>query len=221
MWERSSPRNLALAFAVLAAAGCGSRTKKAPEADPAVAKDLATRLLKAMPSPSQTRECTDADYQNVPSITYRSLLQLAAWPAPDTEATLKPWINPPDLDGPGVATLLDAKADEPAKRRAAAEFARSGKAVLVYRVDMVNAPIALAVKHPIRGTVHTRTIRFDNGLPTCVAMVSFQNDKEKADWAIAMSTQSMIDPAVAKAMQDDLTEQYVKVAPGHVAAAPK
>jgi hypothetical protein len=221
MWERSSPRNVALLAAALAAAGCsGSKAKKAPEADPAVAKDLATRLLKAMPSPSQTRECTEADFKNVPTITYRSLLQLASWPAPDTEATLKPWINPPQLDGPGVSTLLDATADEPARRRAAAQFEKSGKALLVYRVDMVNAPIALSVKHPIRGTVHTRTIRFDNGVPTCVSLVSFQNDKEKSDWAIAMSTQSMIDPAVAKAMQDDLTEQYIKAAPGHAAPAP-
>ncbi len=216
MWEPSSPRNVALLVATLAAAGCGnSKAKKAPEADPAIAKDVATRLIQAMPSPSQTRECTDADVANVPSITYRSLLALAGRPTPPTEATLMPWLNPPQLDGPGVATLLDPNADATARRRAAAQFEAASKAVIVYRVDMVNAPLALSVKHPIRGTVHTRTIRFDNGRPTCVMLVSFQNDKEKSDWAIARSNTAMIEPEVAKTMQDDLTEQYIKVAPGH------
>lgn len=223
MSERSSRRNVALVVAALAAAGCGgSKAKKAPEADPAVAKDLATRLLKAMPSPSQTRECTDKDFAGVPTVTYRSLLLLAGWPVSEAESTLKPWINPPELDNPSVAPLLDASADATAKRRAAGAFAKASKSVLVYRVDMVNAPLALAVKQLTRGTVHTRTIRFDNGVPTCVAMLSFQNDKLKTDWAIAMTTKAYVEQDVAKAMQDDLTEQWIKVAPGHAAAtAPK
>jgi hypothetical protein len=220
MSERSSLHKLVVAAALVSGA-CGGKKANAPEADPAVAKDVATRLLGAMPSPSATRECTDADVMGVPSITYRSLLSLAGRPTPDTEATLKPWVNPPELDAPAVRTLLDASANETAKRRAAAQLERA-KAVIIYRIDYVNAPLALAVKHPIRGTVHARTIRFDNGRPTCVALVSFQEDKEKSDWAIARSDKPIVDPEVAKALQDDLTVQWLAVAPGHVqAAAPK
>lgn len=216
MSERSSLRSV-LVLAALAA--CGNKTK-APEADPAVAKELATQIMNHMPGNSTVPECTDAQLGGVQATaTYRAMLTLAGRPTPDFEATLKPWVNPPELDAPAVRTLVDPTSSDTAKRRAAAELQRA-KSLLVYRIDMVNAPIALAVKHPIRGTVHTRTIRFDNGLPTCVALLSFQNDKDKSDWAIARSDKAIIDPEVAKAMQDDLTEQWLKVAPGH-APAPK
>src|SRR5690606_4037395 len=109
--------------------------------------------------------------------------------------------------------LLDDKADQTARRRAAAQVL-AAKAFLVHKVDVVNAPIALEIKHLARGTIHARVIRFDtNAKPVCVSQVEFQNDEKKSDWAISVSTKNLIDPEVARLMREDLREQYVKAAP--------
>jgi hypothetical protein len=85
----------------------------------------------------------------------------------------------------------------------------------VHKVDVVNAPIALGIKELKIGSASARAIRYErNGKPTCVSLVDFTNDRAKSDWAISVSDKTLIDPAVAKAMRDDLAAQYVKRAPG-------
>lgn len=218
MSVRSSVRELAVTGCLAAVvASCGKPAAKPPEADPAQAAALAERMVKRMPAPASVRECTPDDFEGATSLTYRSLLLLANQPLSD-ENYLLPWINPPELDAPAVRTLLDEAADTPAKRQAAAQLL-GAKFFVVHRVDVVNAPIALQIKHLARGTIHARALRFEtNGTATCVLQVEFQNDQKKSDWAISVSNKSLIDPAVAKAMQDDLREQYLKVAPAKPAA---
>jgi hypothetical protein len=219
MSARSSRRELLVAAVSTALGmptalgGCGD---KGPEADPAKATELAAKLLQNMPAMSSQRACTDADYPGGTVITHRSLRMLAGQPvSPDfrTDPLTAEWINPPALETAAIRPLVDLGASAGAKRRAAGALT-TAKFYLVYRVDAVNAPIALQVKHLSIGTVHTRIIRFErDGAPTCVTMIDFQNDKERSDWAIARSDKALIDPEIAKAMRDDLAEQFVKHAP--------
>lgn len=213
MSGRSSRHEL-LCLCVLAACG---KTAKVPEADPAQAAALATKVNTNMPAPSATRMCTEADFKDILPITYRSIRTLAGQPVPEasdfrSQPALAEWTNPPALEAPAIRPLIDGKASDTAKRRAAAGFVNA-KALGVYIADVVNAPIALQVKHLAIGTIHARVIRFEAGLAVCVQQIEFQNDKEKSDWAIARSDKPLIDPEVAKAMRDDLVDQYVKRAP--------
>jgi hypothetical protein len=78
---------------------------------------------------------------------------------------------------------------------------------------MVNAPIALGVKELKRGALGMRAIGYDKkGSPSCVSVFVVQNDKAKSEWAMDKSDRAQIDPAIAKAMQDDLREQLLKKA---------
>src|SRR5882672_2534176 len=82
-------------------------------------------------------------------------------------------------------------------RREAAAVLLAAPAYVVYKVDDVNAPMALAVKELKIGTIATRVIRYANtGVPDCVTVFYFQNTKDKSDWAISVSTKALIDPAV-------------------------
>jgi hypothetical protein len=111
-----------------------------------------------------------------------------------------------------VRTLIAG--GELSARREAAGALLAAPGWLVYRIDMVNAPIALAVKELKIGTVGARAIRYDRaGQPVCVKLFYFQNDKAKNDWAIAKSNKAYIEPEVAKAMRDDLVDQLLKHAP--------
>jgi hypothetical protein len=152
-------------------------------------------------------------------MTYLTLARLAQLPIPkDPEHA--DWINPPDLDSPAARALLDANGESDARGEAAGELL-AHPLWIVYRVDMVNAPIALGIKELKIGTVGTRIIRYDQtGHPTCVRTFYFQNDKAKSDWAIQESDKTLIDPAVAKAMRDDLAEQFVKLVPRGSAPTP-
>jgi hypothetical protein len=219
-----SSRHKLLWLCILAA--CGNKSAKVPEADPAQAAALATKMNANMPAPSATRLCTDADFFDAVPITYRSIRILAGQPVPEasdfrSQPSLAEWTNSPMLEAPALRPLIDGKAAEPAKRRAAAAFLNA-KGLAVYIADVVNAPIALQVKHLATGTIHARVIRFEAGQPVCVQQIEFQNDKVKSDWAIARSDKPLIDPEVAKAMRDDLVDQYVKHAPTTTRApAPK
>jgi hypothetical protein len=122
-------------------------------------------------------------------------------------------VNPHELDSPAARTLIDDKATDKQKRQAAAELL-SAPFFLVYHVDLVNAPMALEVKELKRGTVGARAVRFDKtGTAQCVRVFYFQNDKELNEEMIKKSNQALIDPAVAKALRDDLRVQMLKRIP--------
>lgn len=209
MSGRSSPPSTHAVALVAAAAlaGC-ARTPARPEADPAKVGALAATMIAQMP-PMGFRACDGPEVVGGFTLTAPTLLALAGQPVP-AEPEFRDWVNPPELDAPAARTLIDAKAAAAAKRQAAAE-ALAAPFYLVYRVDLVNAPIALAIKELKRGTVGARAIRFDKqGAPVCTRLFYWQNDKAKSDWAIKASDRAVIDPAVAKAMQDDLRAQLLQ-----------
>ena len=221
MQVRSSLRS-ALLLAVGAFGGqvaCGQKAPPPPEADPAKVTTLAKQLLANMPHMAAVRECKDADYAGTLPMTYRSLTLLAG-DTPSREAFDADWVNPTELDAAEVRVLLDSK-DPKLKRRAAVPILDAKGGYLVYKVDVVNAPMALGIKELKIGTVLTRVIRFEHDtVATCVGSVDFQNDRKKSDWAIEASDKPGIDPAVVKALQDDLAAQYVKNAPRPLAVPP-
>jgi len=202
----SAPSTLAVLAGAALAAGCASKPAK-PEADPGKVTSLAATMIDRMPPPG-FKECDGAQVVGGFTVTAPTLLALAGQPVP-ADPEFRDWVNPPELDAPAARTLIDAKATSRAKRQAAAE-ALAAPFYLVYRVDLVNAPIALAIKELKRGTVGARAIRFDEqGTPVCTRLFYWQNDKAKSDWAIKASDRAVIDPAIAKAMQDDLRAQLL------------
>lgn len=205
MWARSSLLSLALL------AGCKSPAKKAPEADPAPLKPLAAKMVQSMPAPQAVRPCHPDDYKGLPTLTYISLLKMGAQAVrPDPE--YRDWINPAGLESPAIHDL--AGTDETARRRAAATLL-AAPAWVVYKVDLVNAPMALGIKELKIGTIGARAIRFNTktALPECVEIFYFQNDQQKSDYAISKSDRAIIDPAIAKMLRDDLGAQYLTHAP--------
>jgi hypothetical protein len=206
MSGRSSPHSLLLLAAL---AACKS-TAKQPEADPALVKALAAKMAQNMPAPQAVRACQPKDYVGVPTLTYRTLLQLGDLPVkPDPEHA--DWINPLQLESPIVHDLTAA--DETTRRRAAAQM-MSVPGWVIYKVDLVNAPMALGIKELKIGTIGARALRFgSNGFPECVEIFYFQNDQKVSDAAIAKSDRAIIDPAIAKTLRDDLAQQYLMHAP--------
>jgi hypothetical protein len=186
---------------------------KQPEADPAKVKALAKQLIQNEPGMAAVRECKDADFANTLPVTWRTVKLLASDPI-GKENREADWINPVQLEvPPSFRTVLESK-DSTAQRRAAAQVLRAN-AYLVHKVDVVNAPIALGIKELKIGSIGARAIRYErDGKPTCVALVDFTNDRKKAEWAMSVSDKTLIDPAVAQAMRDDLVDQYLKHAPG-------
>lgn len=204
-----SARSLLLSCAALAA--CGKSGAKL-DGDPAAVTKLAAAMTQQVPAPLSLRDCEPADLAGAPTLTFRSLLALGKQPIPTTPDQSE-WINPNALDAPAVRTLIDAAGDADARREAAGELLRA-PAWVVYRVDLVDAPIALGVKELKIGTVAARVIRYDHtGRPTCAKVFYAQNDKAKSDWAIAKSDRPAIDPAIRDAMRADLGEQLVKKVP--------
>jgi hypothetical protein len=217
MSARSFRRSFVVALA-LAACGKSSGPPK-PEADPAQVHQLAAKMLREVPTPAATRECTDKDFDGGVHMTWRTLKEIGRdkIPArPEDES----WINPHALDAPAARTLAQPEADKKLARQAAAELLAAPFWV-VYKVDYVNAPMALGVKELKQGTVGTRIIRYEkSGLPGCVLVWFFQNDQKISDDAIAVSDKAEIDPAVAKILRDDLVQQYVTKAPRGSNVAP-
>lgn len=193
-------------------AACGHKQPAPlPEADPAKVTTLAKALVENSPAPAGVKACTPADIAADAPLTQRSVLLLAQEPL-STEPTRADWVNPTELDHPAVATLLDPKADRVAQRQAAAQLL-AAKGYVVYRVDMVNAPMALEVKELKRGALGMRAIGYDRkGNPTCASVFVVQNDKATAEWAMDKSDRARIDPAIAKALRDDLRAQLLKKA---------
>jgi len=219
MWGRSSRRELLFVACALAACGKGTAKKK-PEADPADVSKLAAKMTKEVPTPAAVRDCTPQDLDGGVAMTFRSLILIAGAKLPDRPEE-SDWINPPELDAPAVRALVDNK-DKTAARQGAAELL-AAPFWIAYKVDYVNAPMALGVKELKIGTIGTRVIRYEKtGLPGCVLVFFFQNDQKISDDAIEVSDKAVIDPAVAKILRDDLTAQWIKQAPrGPSVAAPK
>jgi hypothetical protein len=196
----------------LALVACGHRAPPAPEADPAKVSALTSQFLDHMPVPVAVRECKPGELAAPVTVTFRTLRQLASQtPGPEPEQA--DWINLQALDTPAARAFLDAP-DVTAKRQAAATLL-AAPAWIVYRVDLVNAPMALGIKELKTGTIGTRIIRYDraSGQPTCVNVFNFQNTPDKTQWAISVSNKAYIDPAVAKVLRDDLAAQYLKLLP--------
>ena len=219
MSGRSSRRELALVVACAVAGACGGKkVPPKPEVDPAVVKKLAAHMLREVPTPAATRDCEPKDLDGGMPLTFRTLEiiggeKLAARPE-DEE-----WINPAELDAPAVRTFVDGK-DAKATREAAAEM-MAAPFWVAYKIDLVNAPMALGVKELKIGTVGTRIIRYEKtGLPGCVMVFFFQNDQKVSDDAIEVSDKALIDPAVAKILKDDLRKQWIKLAPRGTSNAP-
>lgn len=200
MSGRSSRRS-ALALVIVAAA-CGARV---PEADPAQVAAKAKEMADNPPAPAGVPACTGADLRDGLKLSWRSLLRLAHEELRDVPERAA-WSNPPVLDDAAVRTLLDEHADARARRRAAAVFVRA-RAYVVYRVDMVDVPLALMVKELKRGFVGVRAIRYAGGAATCVKVFNVQNDKATSEWAMDQSNRAAIDPAVAQALRDDYAAQ--------------
>jgi hypothetical protein len=189
-----------VAFLAIALAGC----KKQPEADPEQVRKLADRLLRITPPLAGTRACTEADYE-MPAMSLVTAIELARETMPD-RPEFERWINPPEIDAPAFHTILDSK-DTTEQRRAAYQLLHA-KGYIVYRVDMVNVPLALEVKELKRGAVGVRAVGFDKqDNVICVRNFTVQNDNDKSEWAMKITTRATVDPMVAKALRDDLTVQ--------------
>ncbi len=213
MRARSS-RHSALALLLVLAAACGKGTSEParPEADPTEVKKLAATMAKNVPTPAAVRDCTAEDFDGGIAMTFRTLMQLG-----DQKLSEQPqesaWINPAELDDPAARVLVDPNAPKKAARQAAAELL-AAKFWVTYKVDLVNAPMALGVKELKIGTIHTRVVRYEKtGVPSCVLIFNFQNDRAVSDQAIEVSDQAMMDPAVSKLLREDLVAQYLKLAP--------
>jgi hypothetical protein len=218
MRGRSSRRERGgLAAAACFAAVVGACGKKAaepskPEADPAEVGKLAAKMARDIPTPAALRECTEAELRGGVTVTYRTLLALAGTRIAET-AELASWINTPALESPEIHTLADDKAEDKARRQAAAQ-ALAAPFWVVYKVDHVNAPLALGVKELKIGTVGTRVIRYEpTGAPACVLVFFFQNDKAVSDDAIARTDKATVDPEIARALREDLADRFAKLAP--------
>ncbi len=204
MLARSFVRDVAL-LAVVAA--CNSSHK--PEADPARVTALAKTMDKNSPGVGVGRPCTAEEMIGGATMTQLTLVKLAQTPlnpGPERE----PWINPSELDSPAAQELLDEQTDETTKRQAAYELL-SAPFYVVYRVDLVDAPMALKIKDLKRGTVGWHVIRYNQkGDLECAKNMLVQNSKAKSDWAIVKSNLAVMDPAVAAELRDDLKAELLK-----------
>jgi hypothetical protein len=201
----------ALIILTVTALGCGKKAKGKPEADPAKVKALAEKMAMNPPSPGGVPVCKPGELTGGAAMTHTTLLRLAGH-ALEAKPEHADWINPAVLDHPAARLLADGKADAKALRQAAAELL-AAPFFVDYRVDNVDAPLALAIKEPKPGFVHARAIRFAAGKPTCATVFYGRNTDEKTAWAISVSDRAVIDPAVAQAMRDDLAAEYVKAVP--------
>jgi hypothetical protein len=213
MSGRSSAREVALAALIAAACGHGGGDVAAPpaEADPAKVTAWAAAMLANAPSPGGAPDCVAANLVGAIGMTQNSLLRLANKPiAADPEHA--DWINPPALDSAPVRGLLAAPAGSVQARQAAAAILGAAGA-LVYRVDNVDAPLAIGVKELKIGTIGARLIRYDRrGTPVCVLVFFVQNDRATSQQAIAASDRAIVDPKVAEGLRADLAARYLAAA---------
>jgi hypothetical protein len=205
MWARSSLLSVALF------AACKSPPPPAAEADPARVGALANKMANNVPAPQVARPCHPDDYKGLPTFTLTTMMKLGGITY-NNDAENRDWINPDALNSQTVMELSGT--DEHARRRAAATLL-AAPAWVVYKIDMVNAPMALGMKELKIGTIGARAIRFSTktALPECVEIFYFQNDQKKSDYAISKSDRAIIDPELAKMLREDLAAQYLAHVP--------
>jgi hypothetical protein len=212
MSARSSARRLVFSAIAIAACGKSHSAPPPPEADPAQVAALAKAMVQNAPAPGMLHDCTHAELDGALTMTHVTLLELAGNTiANDPEHAA--WTNPPELDAAPARALLDGKSDVRAKRQAAAQWL-AAPAYVVYRIDNVDAPLALSVKELKIGTIGARVIRYEkSGHPSCVSVFVFQNDQQVSAKAIEASDKTLVDPAVAEGLRKDLTAQLLAHAP--------
>ncbi|TMQ22466.1 MAG: hypothetical protein E6J91_01345 [Deltaproteobacteria bacterium] len=200
-----------IAVCLTALAACSSTHK--PEADPVRLDPIFKAIDRNTPTPGAAPICSPKEMIGGATMTQLTLLRISNVP-PNPGPEREDWINPPELDSPAARELIDPSTDDTTRRQAAYELL-SAPFYLVYRVDVVDAPMALGVKDLKRGTVSLRALRFDRqGNIVCAKVVAFQNTLEKNDWAITKSNLAVMDPKISAALRDDLRDQLLK----HVAA---
>jgi len=217
MSARSFRRELIAACCL--AASCGKSAPAKPEADPKKVVALAAKIVLDVPAPAVVRACKPEDLVGI-SMTQVTLLQVAHDKVDDTPEHAD-WINPSQLDSPAARVLADPKADATAARQAAAEVL-AAPGYTVYRVDIVNAPLALGVKDPKIGTISGRVFHYDkSGSIVCATLFDFQDDPKVNDWALAHADHAYVQPEIVRALREDLNAQYLKYAPRPPPPAPK
>jgi hypothetical protein len=78
----------------------------------------------------------------------------------------------------------------------------------VYRAEMIDVPLATGVKELKRGAAGLRAIGYDGaGNVTCITVFTIKPDKDVSEWAMDQSDKAVVDPAIAKALQQDLKIQ--------------
>jgi len=167
-------------------------------------------MIANSPVPAAVPACSAQDLSGAVKMTFRTLQLIAGRTANRTSTETLDWANPTALDSAAAQSLLSPNGGVEHMRQAAGELLRA-PSWIVYRVDLVNAPMALGIKELKTGTMTGRVIRYDRGSarPTCVTQWGVQNSPEKTDWAISVSTKSYIDPAVALVLREDLVAQYL------------
>jgi hypothetical protein len=200
-------RDLLVALALLAAAAACSSHK--PEADPARLDPILKAMDRNTPAPGAAPVCGPQDLIGGASMTQLTLLKITKEP-PNLGPEREDWINPPELDSPAARELIDPGAEESTRWQAAYELL-SAPFYLVYRIDIVDAPMAIGVKDLKRGTVTFRVLRYDRqGNIVCAKVVAFQNTRDKSDWAIVKSNLAVMDPKISAALRDDLRDQLLR-----------
>ena len=202
----SAPSTAAVALAI-AAAACS--TKHKPEADPARLKPIMRAIDRNAPAPGAVPMCKPEQMIGGATLTQVTVLKLGEDTA-NPGAERADWINPPELDSPAARELIDPATDETTKRQAAYELL-SAPFFLVYRIDLVDAPMALAIKDLRRGFVNGRALRYTPaGDIVCARVMIVAQTLAKSDWAIIKSNLPTIDPKIAQELRDDLRAQFLR-----------
>jgi hypothetical protein len=210
MSARSSRRSAAIALAIVAVLTSCHRRR---EGDPTHVTARALQIARTVPVPGGVRDCKPEELAGGIEMTQRTVLQLAKLPLGDAPE-LDDWANPSELDSPASRVLADPASDEGAIKSAAADWLLA-PFYIVYRIDIVNAPMALGIKDLKIGTLGGRVFRYDRAAqPVCVVVFNVQNDKATSDLAIKKSDRAMIDARIEKALREDLTHQYLLGVPG-------
>lgn len=219
---RLSPREAAAGVIAAMVVVGGCQTTPQPEADPADVQALSARMIANSPVPAALPACSAAELRAPVTVTFRTLRLLAGQTVDPSAHDTADWVNPTALDASPAHTLLEGNAEAIRKRRAASVLLAAASWI-VYRVDLVNAPMALGVKELKTGTVTGRIIRYDrqSSRPTCVTQWGVQNSRDKTQWAISASNKPYIDPAVMQVLRDDLVTRIIAQVQGGPAPAPR
>ena len=212
MQGRSSPRR-SLALLACALGACSAKKHDGVKGHVERVKVLASFMVENVPRPGVVGECKPGDFVGGYPMTHLSLLKLGGKTWEKERPEYADWINPAELDAPSARVLLDPAASREDQEYAAGDFI-GAKFYVVYRVENVDAPVALGVKDLKMSTVGTHITKYGKDtIPVCSTVFHFQSSPEKSDWAIVHSDKAKIDPAVAQAVKDDLVARYLSLAP--------